>query len=483
MSTRDAAARVRASIDAGELDKARDVPFPAGGVLDPRDPLDIARRYVAEHYTLDDLRTLHTHRGDVRAWNGSHYLIIEDAALRAGLYGYTEHARRPAKKDGTEPFRPTRAIVMNIVDALRAATHVDADVAMPSWLDGRAAPDPRNLLPCANGILDVTTYELHPHTPALFAPYALPYNFDPHPPKPVEWFAFLDSIWPDDPDAIAAVQEMFGYLLSGGTSQQKMFMLVGPKRSGKGTIARVLRAMMGDANVAGPTLSSLATNFGMQSLIDRPLAIVSDARLSGRSDAGVIVERLLSITGEDVLTVDRKNRDAWIGQLPTRIVMLTNELPRLTDTSGALASRFIVLTMQNSFYGREDTDLLDRLLPELPAILYWSMMGLELLRDRGRFVPPASSSAAVQEMEDLGSPAGAFVRDACVVETGAEIATGELYGAWTRWCRDRGQEHVSTEQVFSRDLRAVIPGLETAQRRSGVDRWRVFVGIRRRGIS
>lgn len=47
------------------------------------------------------------------------------------------------------------------------------------------------------------------------------------------------------PAAVAAnsLQEMFGYLLSGDTSAQKMFMLVGPKRGGKGTIGRVLHSV------------------------------------------------------------------------------------------------------------------------------------------------------------------------------------------------------------------------------------------------
>ena len=57
----------------------------------------------------------------------------------------------------------------------------------------------------------------------------------------------------------------------------------------------------------------------------------------------IAVERLLSISGEDTLTIDRKYRDPWTGRLPTRFMILTNELPRFTDSSGALASRFVDL--------------------------------------------------------------------------------------------------------------------------------------------
>ena len=56
----------------------------------------------------------------------------------------------------------------------------------------------------------------------------------------------------------------------------------------------------------------------------------------------MVVERLLSVSGEDSLTIDRKYREPWTGRLPTRFVVMTNELPRLSDSSGALASRFIV---------------------------------------------------------------------------------------------------------------------------------------------
>jgi len=144
----------------------------------------------------------------------------------------------------------------------------------------------------------------------------------------------------DDVESIATLQEIFGYALGADTSQQKAFLLVGPKRSGKGTIARVLTEMVGKENTVSPTLASLGTNFGLQPLIGKRVGIVSDARLSGRTDQAVVAERLLSITGEDGITIDRKYRDAWTGRLATRFLVLTNELPRLNDASGALASRF-----------------------------------------------------------------------------------------------------------------------------------------------
>jgi putative DNA primase/helicase len=78
------------------------------------------------------------------------------------------------------------------------------------------------------------------------------------------------------------------------------------------------------------------------------VAIFPDARLSSRPDNASIVECLLSISGEDDQTVDRKHLPAWTGRLPTRFVLISNELPRLRDASGALASRLIILSLETS---------------------------------------------------------------------------------------------------------------------------------------
>src|SRR5690625_3155085 len=102
-----------------------------------------------------------------------------------------------------------------------------------------------------------------------------------------------------------------GLFLTLDTSFQKAPMLVGPPRSGKGTITGVIEALVGPENFASLTLSKFATNFGLQSAIGKSVIAVPDARLSGRADLTQIVENLLAITGEDVVTIDRKYREPW----------------------------------------------------------------------------------------------------------------------------------------------------------------------------
>jgi len=240
----------------------------------------------------------------------------------------------------------------------------------------------------------------------------------------------------------------------------KMLVLIGPIRGGKGTIARTLTKLVGKGNVAGPTLASLNSNFGLSPLLGKPLAIIADARL-GSAPSHTIVERLLSITGEDMLTIDRKYREPWTGRLPTRFVMLSNELPRFTDSSGAIATRMLVLQLNRSFLDREDRTIESRLEPELPAILNWALDGLGRLTANGSFTVPESSKAAATMMMDLASPVSAFVRERCELGPNKTVARDLLYLAWKLWAESNGH-HAGAKITFGRSLHAAMPGLGRA---------------------
>lgn len=454
----------------------------------PGNPMGVARELIEEQ-TQDGMATLRRWRGGWLRYQGTHWAEVEDAAMAAELYTRLEHATylnvketmKLGKVEEIKPWLPTRAKVSNVVDALAAVTHLPESVSPPCWAGDSAsqAPDGQ-LVALANGLLDVVTGELHPHTPAYFNQIAVPFDYDPDAADPTEWLKFLGQLWPDDPESIKTLQEWLGYVLSGRTDLHKILLMLGPKRSGKGTIARILEKLVGAGNHTNPTFSSLASQFGLAALIGKPLATIADARLSVKADASVVVERLLSISGGDGQTIDRKYLTTWSGRLPTRIMILSNEMPRLSDPSGAMTSRFVVVSMTESFAGKEDLALEGRLTAELPGILNWALEGLRRLTEQGRFTV-ASASEDDDEIDMLGdliSPVSAFVDEKC--ETPGEVPRDQLFAIWRLWATDNGH-HAGSVHTFGRDLRAVLPSLRTRQRGTGAGRYRVYVGIRPRG--
>ncbi|MGW1411952.1 DNA primase family protein [Streptomyces sp. NPDC002403] len=434
----------------------------------PSNPLAVARRIVPDWNTEDGHLRLRRWRGSWMRWTGACWREYDEQQMRAGLYKRLEHATfaAGADKDGTPEVRewaPTKTKLSNLLDALSAITLLPAEVDAPSWIDhehGRHDDSP--IVACQNGLLRIRDRELLPHGPGFFNLVAVPYDYDPDATAPT-WEEFLRGIWPDDPDSIAALQEWFGYVLSGRTDQQKILLMKGPSRSGKGTIARILKELVGKENLAGPTLAGLGTNFGLSTLVGKPLAVISDARLSG--DGGQVVERLLTISGEDTIDIDRKYRDVWTGKLPTRLMVLTNELPNFGDSSGVIARRFVVLNMTVSWLGREDTGLTGKLAAEMPGIINWALDGLARLERTGRITEPASSQDAVMTMQDTASPTSAFVRERCTTGPTRSVPVDALWAVWREWAEDNGVRAVGTKQMFGRNLLSVVPQLNRTRPR------------------
>ncbi|MFD4541353.1 phage/plasmid primase, P4 family [Streptomyces bauhiniae] len=447
----------------------------------PSNPLAVARRLLPDWQTDNGRLTCRRWRGSWMRWTGAHWRELDEAQVRAAMYERLEHAvYRVPVKDGQMEERawaPTKQKISNLLDALGAITLLPTDTDAPAWIGTRGPVDrdEGTIVACANGLLRIRNRELLPHGPGFFNLVSVPFAYDPAARAPA-WERFLAQIWPDAPDAIAALQEWFGYVLSGRTDQQKIMLMVGPSRSGKGTIARVLKELVGKDNLAGPTLAGLGTNFGLATLIGKPLAVISDARLAG-NDSSQVVERLLTISGEDTIDIDRKYREQWTGKLPTRLMMLSNELPHFGDSSGVIARRFIVLSMTVSWLGKEDTTLTDRLAAEMPGILNWALDGLARLQRAGRITAPVSSREAITTMQDTASPTSAFLRERCTTGPTCTVPVDTLWTVWREWAEDNGVRP-GTKQMFGRNLLSVVPQLSrTRPRAASGERIATYQGL------
>lgn len=446
-------------------------------VLDAKEPMRSADEILLQRYTYEDSHTLQHYQGSFFVWVKGCYKQEDDDLIRSEIYRFLEEAKARNIRGEIVPFKPNRSKVADVLDALKAKTIKSSRTITPCWLDDGKHHNPNELVPCKNGVLHLPTGTLLPSTPLLFTFNTVNHDYNPNAPEPKEWLKFLAAVFPNDKQSIQTLQEIFGLLLTNSTIHQKIFLIVGPKRSGKGTIGRVITALLGQDSVAGPTLGSLAGQFGLAPLIGKQVAIISDARLSGKADQSAIAERLLTISGEDSISIPRKFKTDYTAPLSVRFLLMTNELPRLCDASGALASRFIVLNMTQSFFGKEDHGLISRLLNELQQILTWAVKGWHTLIEKGYFHQPESALDAISEIEDLASPISAFMREKCEIGVGYEVECGELFKAWKQWCSEQGREHPGSQQSFGRDLRSAAQIPKSKQKRINGCVKRCYQGI------
>ena len=294
-----------------------------------------------------------------------------------------------------------------------------------------------------------------PHTPRLFATWKLPFDFDENAPNPDLWMHTLREIFDESDECessqVDLLQEWFGYCVSGDMSQQKMLLLIGPPASGKGVICTVLTSLMGSSNVVSISPSSLECRFGLAMMRNKPLALLPDARVSGRNNQAAIVERLLSIVGNDRVHIDIKHKDPVTVRLPSRIVWTSNELPTLSETSSALQRRLLLLKTAQSFVGRENKALATQLEAELPGIFLWAVEGYRRLLERGHFVQPDAGADDLDEFRELSSPIAAFAAE-CLYE-GEFASMDQLWLAWRNWTTANNKP-LGSPQLLSRNLAA-----------------------------
>ncbi|RUW41355.1 MAG: hypothetical protein EOS31_24670 [Mesorhizobium sp.] len=463
------------------LKQARDAREDVGSgplVLSRGNPLFSASEFIR----LRRPNLMHTN-GEWLDHNGSSYNEVEEATVRAECYRFLASAVEEDTKGNRKRFSVTRNPVADLVAALEATAHKERDrFNPPCWLRGDGPPA-GEILACANGLVHLPSGVLLPPTPDFYTRNALGFAYDPDAPAPARLLALLEEYWPDSPGSIGLLQDMMGYLLVPDTSLHKILLFMGPPRSGKSTIAQVIGHLVGQENTCGPNASSLSHPFGLEPLIGKQLAILGDMRIGGKTDQAAIAENLLRVSGGDMVSVNRKYKLAWNGRLPTRFLILSNELPHLADASTALANRYLPLVFIKTYLGREDPDLLRQLLAELPGILNWAIAGWRRLKERGRFELPPESMEVLSSLVDLGSPVTAFVEELCELDPSASTVKHELYRAWQAYCEARGLRP-GTIDTFGKELMAAYPGRQirpSKPRDGGGGRVNVYLGIRLRG--
>jgi putative DNA primase/helicase len=332
---------------------------------------------------------------------------------------------------------------------------------------------------------------LPPH-PGWFTMNALAAEFDPEARCP-NWLKFLEELWGKDGDqqSIDTLQECFGYCLTRDTHIHKMMMIIGPPRSGKGTIAKVQGELISERGTAVIGLSRLVEGFEAQIIIGKQLVIIPDARVDRQTPVAKLTDILLSLIGGDNPSIPRKFKDAFEGKHHLHVLVLTNTLPRFPDDdSGAIASRFIIERTRHSFLGKEDTTLFEKkLLPELSGILNWSLVGLERIEDRGYFVQPATALDEIDALRNSDSNLAQFITDRCVIDRGGKLMEDKkaLYDGYLRFCQDRKIKKLLSDPWFFQKLKDALPHLHdyrpTENDKNGRPRYIVGIRLKKAAVS
>jgi P4 family phage/plasmid primase-like protien len=223
----------------------------------------------------------------------------------------------------------------------------------------------------------------------------------------LQWLPFLTSIFPEDSFQLAL--EILGAPLSSSRSIQESIWLYGPGGNGKSTFLEAMQLMIGRRNCCSIPISNLTNNrFMMMHLRHKLLWVDPDAPAEAIQHSHIFK----TIISGDVLSADRKYKDAIEFSPYCKVVLASNECPKTPDRSIGFMRRIVMLpfvgfdsTLNNTHAIRMESILRQLGQPaELSSMLNFALSGLKTLLKTGRYTKPASVLEATQEWQDAHRP-------------------------------------------------------------------------------
>ncbi len=321
----------------------------------------------------------------------------------------------------------------------------------------------QELVPVANGVVDTRTLTLLPHSPDRVFLQKSPHRFNPQAQSPVitmpdsqewEFDAWMGELH-DDPEVVQVYWELLSAVLRRNVRWYKAAFLYSPYGSnGKGTLAQVMRNLVGEDNCSNIQLSEFSDRFAL-GLLTRAAAIITD-----ENDVGSYSERsskFKAVVTGDKFTIERKHKDPGDIAFNGMVIQCINDFPRARDKSDSFARRQLFVPFDKKFEGRErkyiKSDYINR-----PEVMEYVLLRALQMRHTELSEPDACKAlkAAYREEND---PIRSFWEEHREEFVWDLLPIGFLFDLYKAWA---GQMNVQmagvTQTKFTQSMAQIVDG-------------------------
>ncbi|HFF3398595.1 TPA: DUF5906 domain-containing protein [Escherichia coli] len=306
----------------------------------------------------------------VHVWRGGVWCPVSTMELSREMVAiYSEHKATFSKR-----------VINNAVEALKV-------IAEPM---GEPSGD---LLPFANGALDLKTGEFSPHTPENwitthngieYTPPAPGENIRDNAPNFHKW---LDHAAGKDPRKMMRICAALYMIMANRYDWQMFIEATGDGGSGKSTFTHIASLLAGKQNTVSAEMTSLDDAGGRAQVVGSRLIVLADQPKYTGEGTGI-----KKITGGDPVEINPKYEKRFTAVIRA-VVLATNNNPMIfTERAGGVARRRVIFRFDNIVSEAEkDRELPEKIAAEIPVIIR---------RLLANFTDPEKARALLLEQRD-----------------------------------------------------------------------------------
>ena len=328
---------------------------------------------------------------------------------------------------------------------------------------------------CKNGIYNIETGELIPHSHKFYFINKLPTNYKKDAKCPKIQKFFTEVLYPSD---IPLIEEIGGDILYREKTQHVAFVFLGGGRNGKGVMVNLFSKMLGWENYSTRNLQDfISDRFAKGDIYGQMANFGSEVSSKHIDDSA----DLKHITGGEPITGERKFKGSFSFNPYATMIFNANQLPSHKDKSFAFYQRWVIIPFPNSFArGDEKTNpkLLKELTTdeELSGLLNIWIEGLKRLMEKNDFTYVDNDE--IPKYEKYAYPEYNYIETYLENVLDIYLPTDEVYDDYCNWAKEN-KFQIQTKTTFTRKIKTKLhdPRVETgAKRVHGVSK-RCYINV------
>jgi len=316
------------------------------------------------------------------------------------------------------------------------------------------------LLSTKSGIYDLRTGKIIENTKELKITKNT--GFEVNFKEPKLFLKFLKDITCNHPDIFNYLHSILGYVITGETREQLMWILQGDGNDGKSLLLNIISNVLGDYSIKAD--KSLIMDSVKNDNTQNNIAMLKGARLAIIDELASNVVMKEDLVKEMTSSTGSKMIGKFLYKNPfsftfmAKILISTNYSPRIKGIDKGIWRRLVILPFDRNLKDDEvDKSLFDKIIKEAPSILGWLIQGAIDYYKNGLPELPISIQVKTTDFKKDNDIIQRWLEENCDLnDPDAYESSAILYDNYCKWC-ERGNEKPYTLTAFGKNIIKKLP--------------------------